>query len=124
MTPSRREAPDRNLALELVRVTEAGAMAAGRWRAADGGYRWLLWAINPVPEEKLLYAVAHDITDRRETESRMAHMAYHDTLTELPNRAAFLQALEQMIDACEMPSDASSVADFTNSGNLSLRGST
>ena len=31
MTPGRREAPDRNLALELVRVTEAGAMAAGRW---------------------------------------------------------------------------------------------
>ncbi|GLZ35583.1 fructose-1,6-bisphosphatase [Lentzea sp. NBRC 105346] len=32
-TPSerRREAPDRNLALELVRVTEAAAMAAGRW---------------------------------------------------------------------------------------------
>jgi fructose-1,6-bisphosphatase II len=27
----RREAPDRNLALELVRVTEAAAMAAGRW---------------------------------------------------------------------------------------------
>jgi fructose-1,6-bisphosphatase II len=38
MTPStqstgarRPEAPDRNLALELVRVTEAAAMAAGRW---------------------------------------------------------------------------------------------
>ncbi|MGN6088585.1 MAG: class II fructose-bisphosphatase [Actinomycetales bacterium] len=36
------EAPDRNLALELVRVTEAAAMAAGRWvgrgdkEAADG----------------------------------------------------------------------------------------
>ena len=27
----RREAPDRNLAMELVRVTEAAAMAAGRW---------------------------------------------------------------------------------------------
>jgi fructose-1,6-bisphosphatase II len=27
----RREAPDRNLAMELVRVTEAGAMASGRW---------------------------------------------------------------------------------------------
>src|SRR5258706_7437435 len=26
-----RHAPDRNLALELVRVTEAGAMAAARW---------------------------------------------------------------------------------------------
>src|SRR5271154_4261287 len=37
---SRREAPDRNLALELVRVTEAGAMAAGRWAgrgAKEGG---------------------------------------------------------------------------------------
>ncbi len=42
-----------------------------------------------------------DITDRRETESRMAHMAYHDTLTGLPNRAAFLQALAQLIDACD-----------------------
>ena len=30
-TRSRRELPDRNLALELVRVTEAAAMAAGRW---------------------------------------------------------------------------------------------
>lgn len=28
------EAPDRNLALELVRVTEAAAMAAGRWVGA------------------------------------------------------------------------------------------
>jgi fructose-1,6-bisphosphatase II len=30
-TSRRREAPDRNLAMELVRVTEAAAMAAGRW---------------------------------------------------------------------------------------------
>src|SRR5580704_1709327 len=30
----------------------------------------------------------------------MAHMAYHDGLTDLPNRAAFLQALTQMIEAC------------------------
>ncbi|HEX7740892.1 MAG TPA: EAL domain-containing protein, partial [Sphingobium sp.] len=52
-------------------------------------------------EPQYLINTNEDITDRRETESRMAHMAYHDTLTELPNRAAFLQALEQMIDACE-----------------------
>jgi PAS domain S-box-containing protein len=43
----------------------------GRWRAADGRYRWLRWAINPVPEEKLLYAVAHDISDRREDEEKL-----------------------------------------------------
>src|SRR6202023_2898462 len=40
--PNSREAPDRNLAMELVRVTEAAAMAAARWmgrgdkEAADG----------------------------------------------------------------------------------------
>jgi diguanylate cyclase (GGDEF)-like protein/PAS domain S-box-containing protein len=42
-----------------------------------------------------------DVTDRRQTEARMAHMAYHDGLTDLPNRAAFLQALAQMIEACK-----------------------
>lgn len=52
-------------------------------------------------EPQYLIKTSEDVTDRRETESRMAHMAYHDALTELPNRAAFLQALEQMIDACE-----------------------
>jgi fructose-1,6-bisphosphatase II len=31
MTQATPEVPDRNLALELVRVTEAAAMAAGRW---------------------------------------------------------------------------------------------
>lgn len=31
MSPSRPGIPDRNLALELVRVTEAAALASGRW---------------------------------------------------------------------------------------------
>jgi diguanylate cyclase (GGDEF)-like protein/PAS domain S-box-containing protein len=42
-----------------------------------------------------------DVTYRRQTESRMAHMAYHDGLTDLPNRTAFLKALSQMIEACQ-----------------------
>ena len=31
MSPASKQAPDRNLAMELVRVTEAAALAAGRW---------------------------------------------------------------------------------------------
>ncbi|MET0875776.1 MAG: EAL domain-containing protein, partial [Tardiphaga sp.] len=50
---------------------------------------------------KYLIKTHEDVTDRRQTEARMAHMAYHDGLTDLPNRAAFLQALTQMIDACD-----------------------
>ena len=52
-------------------------------------------------EPQYLIKTHEDVTDRRQTESRMAHMAYHDGLTDLPNRAAFLQALSQMIEACE-----------------------
>src|SRR5450432_4262964 len=52
-------------------------------------------------EPQYLIKTHEDVTDRRQTESRMAHMAYHDGLTDLPNRAAFLQALAQMIEACE-----------------------
>jgi diguanylate cyclase (GGDEF)-like protein/PAS domain S-box-containing protein len=51
-------------------------------------------------EPQYLIKTHEDVTDRRQTESRMAHMAYHDGLTDLPNRAAFLQALTQMIEAC------------------------
>jgi diguanylate cyclase (GGDEF)-like protein/PAS domain S-box-containing protein len=51
-------------------------------------------------EPQYLIKTHEDVTDRRQTESRMAHMAYHDGLTDLPNRTAFLQALAQMIEAC------------------------
>jgi diguanylate cyclase (GGDEF)-like protein/PAS domain S-box-containing protein len=56
-------------------------------------------------EPQYLIKTHEDVTDRRQTESRMAHMAYHDGLTDLPNRPAFLQALAQMIEACEGTSE-------------------
>src|SRR6478609_7171613 len=56
--------------------------------------------LNDAGEPQYLIKTHEDVTDRRQTESRMAHMAYHDGLTDLPNRAAFLQALAQMIEAC------------------------
>jgi diguanylate cyclase (GGDEF)-like protein/PAS domain S-box-containing protein len=56
--------------------------------------------LNDRGEPQYLIKTHEDVTDRRQTESRMAHMAYHDGLTDLPNRAAFLQALTQMIEAC------------------------
>src|SRR6202020_918881 len=36
-------------------------------------------------EPQYLIKTHEDVTDRRQTESRMAHMAYHDGLTDLPN---------------------------------------
>ncbi|MGF6306083.1 diguanylate cyclase (GGDEF)-like protein/PAS domain S-box-containing protein [Bradyrhizobium sp. i1.8.4] len=57
--------------------------------------------LDDIGEPQYLIKTHEDVTDRRQTESRMAHMAYHDGLTDLPNRAAFLQALTQMIEACD-----------------------
>src|SRR5262249_60500136 len=56
--------------------------------------------LNELGTPQYLIKTHEDVTDRRQTESRMAHMTYHDGLTDLPNRAAFLQALTQMIEAC------------------------
>jgi len=37
--------------------------------------------------------IARDMTDRKEAEEQLAHMAYHDALTGLPNRVAFGERL-------------------------------
>lgn len=38
-----------------------------------------------------------DITERRKTAARIEHLAYHDTLTDLPNRTKFDEAFASMI---------------------------
>ncbi|MEH2478519.1 diguanylate cyclase (GGDEF)-like protein/PAS domain S-box-containing protein [Nitrobacteraceae bacterium AZCC 2146] len=39
-----------------------------------------------------------DITERRKAEARVAHMAHHDSLTELPNRVFYQERLSQALD--------------------------
>ena len=54
-----------------------------RCRRTDGTYRWLMWSVNPVPEEKLFYAVAHDVTERRAAEESLrAEYAFRRAMEE------------------------------------------
>src|SRR5579875_463904 len=45
-----------------------------------------------------LIIVINDLTDRKRSEQRIAHMANHDPLTDLPNRAAFNESLRATVD--------------------------
>lgn len=41
--------------------------------------------------------IVHDITERKKTEEMIAHLAYHDALTDLPNRLLFRDRLSRAI---------------------------
>src|SRR5579863_2212764 len=43
-----------------------------RYRCGDGTYRWLLWNATPILDQKLIFAVARDVTQRKEAERRLS----------------------------------------------------
>ena len=45
-------------------------------------------------EPEYLLGVIEDLTERKRAEERITHMAYHDALTDLPNREEFREQLE------------------------------
>jgi PAS domain S-box-containing protein len=60
-------------------LAEAQRLATGaetiafenRYRCKDGTYRWLSWKATPLTGQKLIYAAARDITDRRQAEEEV-----------------------------------------------------
>jgi len=76
---------DLALTLENLQRLENGEPVTfeNRCRGADGQFKWLLWSINPVPEERLLFAVAHDVTPRRAREEALnAETAFRKAMEE------------------------------------------
>ncbi len=71
-----------------------------RMRHADGSWRWVLTrglAIRDVENRPTRMAGSlSDITDRHEAEQRLQRDALHDGLTGLPNRALFMDRLDQV----------------------------
>ena len=70
-----------------------------RIRVADGSYRWFhvrAFARRAAGGGIMRwYGTAEDITGRKEDEARITHLALHDTLTGLGNRALYRERLEQ-----------------------------
>lgn len=70
-------------------------------RAKDGTLRWFDTIIVPFMDDEgkpYQYAsIRTDSTHRKRSEEQISYMAYHDALTDLPNRRLFMQRLEQSI---------------------------
>jgi diguanylate cyclase (GGDEF)-like protein/PAS domain S-box-containing protein len=68
---------------------------------ADGSVRWVNGHGTGIVAEDgtFRYAdgVIFDVTERKETEGRLTHLALHDALTDLPNRALFQEHLNLAI---------------------------
>jgi PAS domain S-box-containing protein len=88
-------------AAEKAYATGRGESLEYRIRHKDGSWRVLESTSNAIPgqngETKGLVIVNRDITERKRAEALLEHRAFHDGLTNLPNRALFLDRLERAI---------------------------
>ncbi len=84
------------------RLTGIGKRLEYRMRHKDGSWRVLESTANPIRNRKgqvtQLVIVNRDITERRRMQHQLEHNAYHDALTDLPNRTLFLDRLQRATD--------------------------
>ena len=87
----------------LAELGDGGGNAATvyRFQAAEGDWRWVSDQVKLVcagpdqPSEQVGCLI--DITDRRHDEDRIRYLAYHDSLTGLPNRALMRMMLDRTL---------------------------
>lgn len=72
-----------------------------RFLHKDGSYRWFSWNSFPKVDEKLIYAVARDMTENRKLRDQLRHAALHDPLTDLFNRRALFDELKRELSSAK-----------------------
>ena len=89
---------DRERTLAQNRKVRAGEQALGfenRYRCKDGSYRWLLWNSTADVEHQLIYAVARDVTARRQAEEERERL-----VRELQTALAEVTELQKILPIC------------------------
>ena len=70
-----------------------------RYVRRDGTFVWARTRVSVTEDEGVALAITHieDVTDQRVAAERLSHAATHDDLTELPNRAALVERLDELL---------------------------
>lgn len=89
-------------AARLREIAEKGRWEGEVWSRRKNGEAFLEWqSISLIPgesEQALRYvSVFNDVTERWKSSEHIKHLAFHDPLTDLPNRALLLERLGQLI---------------------------
>ncbi len=84
----------------------ATCVAEHRLRCYDGSWKWVLFRGMIIEWDKKnkplrIIGTITDISERKATEERIRHMAQHDALTNLPNRALFSDRLQHELVAAK-----------------------
>jgi len=87
--------------LEGMVATKEGSVLQFRFKNIRGDWIWLEGKGSPIFDENGIFehflVVSRDITERLAYEEKLTYLAYHDTLTDLPNRRLFKEKLEQAL---------------------------
>jgi PAS domain S-box-containing protein len=69
-----------------------------RMLCKDGSHKWIEWTVTPVPEERVMYGVGRDVTERRRSESEQAALQRIATLVaqEVPQADVFGAIAEEI----------------------------
>jgi PAS domain S-box-containing protein len=96
-------------AAENARMSGQGECVEYRIRHKDGSWRTLESTANAIRNAQgqtdKLVIVNRDITERKRAEELLAHNAFHDALTDLPNRALFLDRLQHALTLSKRHAD-------------------
>jgi PAS domain S-box-containing protein len=89
---------DRQRTLDQNGQVRGGGHALGfenRYLCKDGSFRWLLWNAAPDFDQRLIYSVARDITERRQAQEERERL-----LAELQSALAEVKTLQEILPIC------------------------
>jgi len=92
-----------------------------RYCHKDGTIRWLLWTATPFPELQVMYAAAHDITERKAAEETLAHYARDLEVSHraLEEQTARLAQLVKELEAARQRAEAAAETKSAFLANMS-----